>query len=116
MPKVTPKIRCENPCCSKTDFRSIATGSYKVDSIPLPNPATRFIYNGKMCQGMELGEKGEPKSLYSSADTPYSIKNVDPNELDELNGDLLFLCNKCTKKLKICHICNCEKCICKYYY
>ena len=102
------KIRCENPCCSKTDFRSIATGSYKVDSIPIPNPETRFIYNGKMCQGMELGEKKD-----SGAE---SEGNVDPNEMNELNGDLLFLCNKCTKKLKICHMCDCEKCICKDYY
>ncbi len=103
------KIRCENPCCSKTDFRSIATGSYKVDSIPLPNPATRFIYNGKMCQGMELGEKKD-----SGAESEVMMGYVDPYEMNELNGDLLFLCNKCTKKLKICHMCDCEKCICKY--
>jgi hypothetical protein len=100
MPRSHPKIRCENPCCSKTDFRSIAIGSYKVDSIPLPNPATRFIYNGKMSDGME-------GVLTGGRDMP---------GMNELDGDLLFLCKKCKEKLKICHMCDCEKCICKDYY
>jgi len=47
---MSPKIRCENITCSKTDFRSIAIGSFIIENTDhILNNENRFMYKGKYC-------------------------------------------------------------------